>query len=282
MSVGTPAAGISFPRLALGALLVAGGLLLQSPQVLAGEPLAHLILVGTAAILVLHRLRDPSAAVGGNLWLGFVLAVAGAAAAFASPLAGALGPALLHGALLLLVLSAVAAVFGARMFGQLAVPLLVLYLLVPMLPLFEAALSYPMRRLSALLAAGLLSIGPGNVELAGTELSWGDLRVSVTSACSGLTLLQNLLWVAWWTVLLRHRGFLSRFAHGLLAVPAVVMANTLRVVALALAARWFGEQILVGTAHVVIGWVAVALAAGLFLAMEQAFPATAEARPQGG
>jgi exosortase/archaeosortase family protein len=145
------------------------------------------------------------------------------------------------------------------------------------LPLLEAALSYPMRRLSALLAAGLLSLAPGETHLAGTELSWGGLKVSVTSACSGLTLLQNVLWVAWWTVLLRHRGFAQRAVHALLAVPAVLIANTLRVLALAVGAAWYGEQILVGTPHVVIGWAAVALATLLFLAMEQLFPASAGA-----
>jgi exosortase/archaeosortase family protein len=150
---------------------------------------------------------------------------------------------------------------------------------VPVLPLLEAALSYPMRRLSALLAAGLLSLAPGETHLAGTELRWGGLKVSVTSACSGLTLLQNLLWVAWWTVLLRHRGFAHRTFHALLAVPAVLIANTLRVLALAVGAAWYGEQILLGMPHLVIGWAAVAVAALLFLAMEQVFPTSTGATP---
>ncbi|MEE4184491.1 MAG: archaeosortase/exosortase family protein [Gammaproteobacteria bacterium] len=269
---------VSWWVLGLGALLVVGGLSVQRPAVLAGDPLGHLLLLGTAAVLVLQRLRSgqpprPAAAP----WLAVTLALAAAAAAFASPLAGALRPVLLHGALALLALSLVAMLLGARAASRLAVPLLMLYLFVPVLPLFEAALSYPLRRLSALLAAVLLRLGPDEVHVAATELTWGSLRVSVTSACSGLTLLQNLLWVAWWTVLLRHRGLWRRLAHGLLAVPAVLMANTLRVVALALAAAWYGEDILTGTPHVIIGWVAVVLAVGLFLAMEQLFPATATA-----
>lgn len=266
--------------LLVGAGLVALGLLLQSPRVLAADPLAHLILAGTAAVLLLHRLREPAAP--GSPALGVALALLAALAAFAAPVAGAIRPPLLHAALALLLLSGVAAGFGARMAGRVAAPLLVLFVLVPMLPLFEAALSYPMRRLSALLAAAVLSLGPGTVTLTGTELAWGELRVSVTSACSGLTLLQNLIWVAWWTVLLRHTGVLQRGLHMLPAVPAVVIANTLRVIALAVAAAWQGEQVLLGTAHVIIGWAAVALAAGLFLAMEQVFPATAGAGVDGG
>ena len=262
-------------QLGLGGLLVAGGLMVQRPQLLSGEALAHLLLAGTAAVLLLHRLREPGVAGDADFWPGVALASSAALAALASPFAGVLRPVLFQAALSLTLLSVVAVLLGARMAARLAVPLLVLYLLVPVLPLFEATLSYPMRRLSALLAARLLAMGPGSVHLAGTELTWGGLKVSVTSACSGLTLLQNLLWVAWWTVLLRHRGFWHRLAHGLLAVPAVVLANTLRVVALALGAAWYGEQILLSTPHLVIGWIAVALATVLFLAMERLFPATA-------
>lgn len=275
---GTLAAGImpSVAPLGVGVLLIAVGFLLQEPHLLSGEPLAHLLIAGTAAVLLLHRLFEPAAApVAPDFRVGTMLAVAAAVAAAAAPVAPALRLMCVHLSLALMLLSVIAAAFGARMAGRLAVPLLMLYVLVPMLPLFEATLSYPMRRLSALLAQALLSLGPGEAQVDGTELVWGDLRVSVTSACSGMTLLQNLLWMAWWTVLLRHRGFWTRLAHGLLAAPAVVIANTLRVVALAVAASWYGEQILVGTPHVIIGWMAVVVAAGLFLVMEELFPATA-------
>jgi hypothetical protein len=168
--------GYRWGTLALGGLLVAVGLWLQRPQVLAGDPMAHLLLVGTAAVLVLYRLAGSGRAHARDVWLGVLLALSAAAAAVVAPLAGALRPVLLHGALSLLALSAVAALFGTRTAGRLAVPLLVLYALVPVLPLLEAALSYPMRRLSALLAAGLLSLAPGETHLAGTELSWGGSR----------------------------------------------------------------------------------------------------------
>jgi exosortase/archaeosortase family protein len=266
-----------WPRLLLGALAVLTGVMLQSPQTLTGEPLAHLILVGTGAALILHRVRDPALAGPRAPWLGVALAGAAAALAFAAPLGGALKPALIGLAVALLALSLVANLLGRRVAAALAVPMLVVYVLVPVLPLFESALSYPMRRLSAILAAALFSIGPAQVGLQGTELMLGDLKVSVTSACSGLTLLQNLIWVAWWTVLLRHRGFLPRLLHLGLAVPAVVVANTLRVVALALMAQALGEESLTGPGHVVIGWAAVVLAALIFLGLEQLFAPTAPA-----
>ena len=84
---------------------------------LAGEPLAHLILAATAAVL-LQRLRAPAGAASPLLGMALALALAAAAAAFASPLAGALRPGLLHAALALLLLSAVVMGFGARMAGH--------------------------------------------------------------------------------------------------------------------------------------------------------------------
>lgn len=110
-------------------------------------------------------------------------------------------------------------------------------------------MTYPMRRLSALLASFVLPLGPAPVGLKGTEIYFGDLTVSVTSACDGLTLLQNLAWIAWWTVLTRHRGFWNRLAHGMIAVPAVIISNTLRIVALALWASAEGPQVLASAGH---------------------------------
>ena len=277
----TPVPDGVWTRGLLGVLLIGLGAALQTPDALTGNPLAHLILLITAAALILHRLRERdtrSIVDEKDVWLAVLLAAGAAASAFASPVVGALRLVLINLAISLLALSLLSHWLGRRMAGALAVPVLVIYVAVPMLPLFEAALSYPLRRLSALLAAGLLSIAPGSVVLNGTELGWGDLRVSVTSACSGLTLLQNLIWVAWWTVLLRHRGLWTRLAHAAFVIPAVVAANTLRVLALVVMASLFGEQTLNGPAHVVIGWLAVGLAALLFLGMEQLFPATAETR----
>lgn len=275
----TQGPGSGWAGVLLGLLLIGLGASLQSSETLTGNPLAHLILLLTAAALILHRAREQgpgAAAFEPDVWLAVMLAAGAAISAFSSPLSGPLRLVLVNLAIALLSLSLVSYWLGRRMAGWLAVPVLVIYVLVPVLPLFEAALSYPLRRLSAILAAGILSVGPGSVILNGTEIGWGDLRVSVTSACSGLTLLQNLIWVAWWTVLLRHCGLWTRLAHGMLVIPAVVVANTLRVIVLVVMANLFGEQTLNGPAHVVIGWLAVVLAALLFLGMEQLFPATSE------
>jgi exosortase/archaeosortase family protein len=76
-------------------------------------------------------------------------------------------------------------------------------------------------------------------------------------------------------VLTRHRGFWNRLAHGLIAIPAVIVSNTLRIFALALWAASEGPHVLASAGHLYIAWTTVAVAAALFLAMERLFPAGA-------
>jgi exosortase len=265
-------------KAALGALaLILPGWLIQDASVLGGEALAGLILAATASFLVLNRLQDPaplSVLDGWDRTTAILLMALGAAVAFGAALAGGLRLNLAFASMALLALGIATAVGGRGRLAMLAVPILVLFVAVPLIPIFEASLTFPMRRLSALLASFLLSIGPDPVSVKGTEIYYGDLTVSVTSACDGLTLLQNLAWISWWTVLMRHRGFWNRLAHGLIAVPAVLLSNTLRIVALALWASAEGPEVLASAGHMYIAWTAVAVATLLFLAMESLFPAT--------
>jgi exosortase len=271
-------AGRPWARTLGGIALILPGWLIQDASVLGGESLAGLILAATASFLALRRLQEPAAASGPDgldKGLALLLLALGAALAFGATAAGGYRLSLAFAAMALLALGVIAAASGRGRMGALAVPILILYVAVPLIPLFEASMTYPMRRLSALLASALLAIGPAPVDVEGTEIYFGDLTISVTSACDGLTLLQNLAWIAWWTVLTRHRGFWRRLAHGMIAVPAVMLANTLRIVVLALWAAAEGPQVLASAGHLYIAWTTVAIAAALFFAMESLFPASA-------
>ena len=264
----------SWSRVLGGVLLILPGWLIQDASVLNGDALAGLILAGIASFLVLHRLHQPGPPDVVDRWdrgAAVLFMVLGALLAFSAGMAGGYRLIMAFAAMAMLALGVTTAAGGRGRLTALAAPILVLYLAVPLIPLFEASMSYPMRRLSALLASFLLSVGPETVGLRGTEIYYGDLTVSVTSACDGLTLLQNLAWIAWWAVLMRHSGFWKRLAHGLIAVPAVLISNTLRIIALALWASAEGPQVLASAGYLYIAWTAVAVAAALFLAMENLF-----------
>ena len=87
---------------------------------------------------------------------------------------------------------------------------------------------------------------------------FADLVAVRGNPADDITLLQNIAWIAWWTVLTRHHGFWNRLAHTIIAVPAVLAANTVRIVALALWASAQGPQVLASAGHLYIAWVTVA------------------------
>jgi exosortase/archaeosortase family protein len=254
----------------LAALLALPALLMDDTKLLSFESLPALILALTSTGLLVTRLG----ALGGTLHpvvdKGVAIVLAGSATLMAcvAPFLTLYGEMMVLGAVTLVLLSVVSFSRGYQRLPAVVVPVTLLYIVLPLLPILEATLSFPIRRLSALFAAGLLSLGTETVSINGTEILMGDLTVSVTSACSGLNMLQNIAWIAWWTLLLQHSGPVQRFCHALIILPAVLIANTLRITCLALWASWSGPEVLATAGHAYISWIAVALATALFLGMQ--------------
>lgn len=255
---------------ALGMLLALPALVMYDARLLSFESLPVTILALTAAVLLVTRLGKQYRLPRRLADNGVAILLAGSATAMAciAPFLKIYGETMVLGALTLALLSFVSFSRGYRRLSAAIVPVTLLYFVLPLLPILEATLSFPIRRLSALLAAGLLSLGSSTVSINGTEILVGDLTVSVTSACSGLNMLQNIAWIAWWTLLLQHASVVQRFSHALLILPAVLIANTLRITCLALWASWSGPEVLATAGHAYISWIAVALATVLFLGMQ--------------
>ena len=103
-----------------------------------------------------------------------------------------------------------------------------LALSLPLVATLQFYLGYPLRALTAALAAPLLALGGLRVEASGTTLAWAGERVIVDTPCSGLRML--------WTGLVLAAVLACRFRLG--ARPAVALfrqaslaifiANTLR------------------------------------------------------
>jgi len=133
----------------------------------------------------------------------------------------------------------------------------IMFLIVPALSAMEAALSYPMRRLSSILAYTALLPFEQALELQGTELRLANLRLNITEACDGLNLMQNLLWIIWLNGMLKQRSGLHQLLCFALKSPLVLVINTLRILVLAVLVYTSGPEVLAGDIHLYSGWVAV-------------------------
>jgi exosortase/archaeosortase family protein len=147
--------------------------------------------------------------------LAALLLVYCAAFPFAPPLARAL---------LFVVLLGVAA--APRGFALAWATLLALSL--PLVATLQFYLGYPLRALTATLAAPLLAFGGLRVEASGTTLAWAGERVVVDTPCSGLRMLWTGLVLA--AVLACRLRLHARASFKLFrqAALAVFVANTLR------------------------------------------------------
>lgn len=103
-----------------------------------------------------------------------------------------------------------------------------LALSLPLVATLQFYLGYPLRALTASLAAPLLALGGLRVEASGTTLSWAGERVIVDTPCSGLRML--------WTGLVLAAVLACRLRLGALpalklfqqAALAIFVANTIR------------------------------------------------------
>ncbi len=161
-----------------------------------------------------HAWREPVSA-RRHAALAAILVVYCAAFPFAPPLARAL-----------LFIPALAVAAAPRGFALAWATLLALSL--PLIATLQFYLGYPLRALTATLAAPLLGLGGLRVEASGTTLAWAGERVIVDTPCSGLRMLWTGLVLA---ALLACRLRLDARASFKLfrqAALAVFVANTLR------------------------------------------------------
>lgn len=146
--------------------------------------------------------------------------------------------------------------------------LFIVFILVPSMDALETVLSYPMRRLSALLVYSALSPVDAGLGLSGTALTFSKMQINITEACDGLNLMQNLLWIIWLNGLVLKRHWKHQLVCFALKTPLVLVVNTARIFFLTALVWWEGPQILASDIHIYSGWAAVLLAAWLYLKID--------------
>jgi exosortase len=165
--------------------------------------------------------------------------------------------------MVLTIVSTIIYLFGLGTLKNIAIPLALLFLVIPIpnqfLSMLTATLQIKVSQASTVLAQ-LFSIP---IFREGNVLHIPDKTFQVVEACSGIRSLISLSTLSlifsyftlnrWWSVT----------ALLLLSIPVAVVINILRVVSLVVVYHWFKIDLSVGTAHTVAGLVLFLF--GLFL-----------------
>lgn len=184
--------------------------------------------------------------------------------------AGFTGPALLQ------VGAAVTAMtlLSARAVRGRALPLVGIALLaMPVLPTLDFLLAWPLRRISALIAAAMLRLNGIGVSVEGVALDWHGKLLLFDAPCSGVRMLWAALLLASAIALVQRFGF-RRYASAMaLAVAAAILGNALRAASLFYLENGFIPQLEGPVAHEAVGLAAFAITGAVLIAMLRPRPA---------
>ena len=185
-------------------------------------------------------------------------------------------------AFFLLSLGAVSLFCGVRAMLRGAVPLFGCFLVVPFREPIVLYLSYPFRMVSTVLSVGFLQMFGMNIENDMTTIRIEGLDIAITDACSGIQQLEAMILVAFWLVMVWRRPFVWRCVHYAFLVPAIILANAVRIILTIILYKAGFAAVLNNVWHEGLGYAQVVIAVALFFLVGCLLPETEPAASSSG
>ncbi len=134
-------------------------------------------------------------------------------------------------------------------------PLLFLFMMIPLPYIVYYKITFPMQMMSARLSASLLDLIHVSVLRRGNILVLPNYELEVVAACSGLRSLMTMVTLALVISALSDLSTARKTFLVICAVPAAIIANTLRLVVTAVGAYSISAQFAEGTLHEISGMI---------------------------
>ena len=145
-------------------------------------------------------------------------------------------------------------ILGGREFVRRArFPLLFLFMMIPLPYIIYYKITFPMQMLSAKLSASLLDLIHTPVIRRGNILVLPNYELEVVAACSGLRSLMTMITLALVISAVSELTAARKTILVICAVPAAIIANTLRLAVTAVGAYSISAQFAEGTLHEISG-----------------------------
>ena len=158
-----------------------------------------------------------------------------------------------HAALLCLATAVILRKDGLAAAAKALPPLALAILVLPLYELLLLEFSYPLRQLSTLVSVGVLNLCAFHVEFDGTSLFWGDQTLSITEACSGISLMGLFVLLEYLIVRPLRTDAWKKWGWGSLLVLWVTLGNALRLLLTFVLFRVIGERVYAPRPHFLLG-----------------------------
>jgi exosortase len=195
----------------------------------------------------LHPLRRPQPALG--------LTILGAALALRLGAEVAVERYALHLSLLVAAIAVVVLLLGARQVARWWLPLLLLWLVIPLPNAVWAAIAMPLQLWSAAIGAALLGLRGLPVETSGTVIQLPGHTLLITEGCSGLRSITTMLAISLLAGEMWLRSGRLRALLVLWALPIALLLNGVRIFITGFVVFFVGPEYGAGAYHTGLGWV---------------------------
>jgi len=159
----------------------------------------------------------------------------------------------------------VSSCLGWPAFRLIAVPLLVLFFMIPLPQFLLANLSTKLQLLSSEIGVNVMRLFDISVFLEGNVIDLGGYKLQVAEACSGLRYLFPLMAIGFLMAYFYKGAMWKRIVLFLSSIPITVLMNSFRVGVIGLTVEHWGIQMAEGFLHEFQGWMVFMISAGLML-----------------
>ncbi len=216
-----------------------------------------------AAFLVWQRKDKLSQLDFSGSWVGVALLLGGLLVLFAGQLS-TLHSVTQYGFLLSLMGGAYS-LMGWKAFRVILVPLLLLFLMVPLPPFLYNNLSSQLQLISSQIGVEVIRLFGISVFLEGNVIDLGTYKLQVVEACSGLRYLFPLVSLSIIAAYFYRDAVWKRFVVVLSSIPITVFMNSFRIGVIGVLVEYGGPKQAEGFLHYFEGWVVFMGCVGLLL-----------------
>ena len=154
---------------------------------------------------------------------------------------------------------------GHRVTVLVMIPLFLFCVFLPLHNEIMLAVSHPFRIIATVISGFFLRLCGFNVSNALTVIRLEGVDLAVTDACSGIQQFEALLLLGYILAKHQQRRLIWRIGHYLFCIPAVIFANSIRLILIVMLYHWpVGESVLYSGWHEGLGYFQV-LVAVLFM-----------------
>lgn len=152
-------------------------------------------------------------------------------------------------------LGAIFSIGGWVLFRKLLVPLLIIFLLIPLPGIFGPLLTAELQLISSKIGVWVIRLFGGIVFLEGNVIDMGEVKLLVAEACSGLRYLFPLMSIGAIAGYLMRAPVWMRWTIFLTTIPVTIFMNSFRIGVTGLLTEAYGPNHTEGFLHFFEGWV---------------------------